>query len=51
VANGLERITAAGNGQVPIVAALAYLLLSTPEYQGGRVGLPNPELTDPKGPV
>jgi len=41
LANRLERIRAAGNGQVPVVAALAYLLLSTPANQGGRVGLPN----------
>ena len=41
VADRLDRLARCGNGQVPAVVRLAWRLLCVPEYQGGRVGLPN----------
>ncbi len=41
VADQVDRLRCLGNGQVPAVVRLAWNLLSTPENQGGRVGLPN----------
>jgi DNA (cytosine-5)-methyltransferase 1 len=51
VADGLDRLARCGNGQVPAVVRLAWHLLCAPEYQGGRVGLPNNSLSRPISPI
>jgi DNA (cytosine-5)-methyltransferase 1 len=46
LADRLDRTDAIRNGQVPDVAALAWLLLSGAAYQGGRIEHPNHRITN-----